>query len=221
MGNIFLTTNGRASTRYTYIYDRSVDHTHSMERYLRRNSRFHGVILLVSNIAIVYKYTINAYQVHIYMRYLVELINARRLFSTHRSSTDTTLPLPSKSYLVKTTDRLTRTKHYHGTKSYQVKSVDIAQRYQRYLVKLPPSCTIKNCVRTVKIITARNMGFLRPLTMFQLLVMDRALNSLKICRNTEGQHKHLQRYGFECDSRGRDGTGRAGVGWGEVRALLL
>lgn len=47
-------------------------------------------------------------------------------------------------------------------------------------MKLPPSCTIKNWVSTVNTITPRNMGFLRPLTMFQLLVMDRALNSLKI-----------------------------------------
>lgn len=55
-----------------------------------------------------------------------------------------------------------------------------------HLVKLPPSCTMRNCASNVKTITPRNMGFFRPLTMFQPFVMDRALNSLKICERNFG-----------------------------------
>lgn len=72
------------------------------------------------------------------------------------------------------------------TKTHKHQACAAVIRCLAHLVKLPPFCTIKYCVRTVNTITPRNMGFFNPFTMFQLLVIERELNSLKICAQTSG-----------------------------------
>lgn len=59
-------------------------------------------------------------------------------------------------------------------------------------MKLPPFSTMTNCVSTVKKMTPKNMGFFNPFTTFQLLVMDRELNSLNICQEMISKKKQKQ-----------------------------